>query len=92
METSAMMHIAPDLVRPLSEAGDGIAKRFKIKAFKEGWVTAQRKWTEVTKDTGVGNPYPSTAEKGKVYLADCAKNIGQLLVDLANTPNDELYE
>lgn len=92
METSAMMHIAPDLVRPLSEAGDGAAKRFKIKAFKEGWVTAQRQWTKVTADTGVGNPYPSTAEKGEVYLDACAKSIGQLLVDLATTPNEELYE
>ncbi|MEM1119473.1 MAG: creatininase family protein [Bacteroidota bacterium] len=91
METSAMLHITPDLVRPLSEAGDGAAKQFKIKAFQDGWVTAQRQWTQVTADTGVGNPYPATAEKGEIYLADCAKNIGQFLVDLAQTPNGELY-
>lgn len=92
METSAIMHIAPELVRPLSEAGDGAAKKFKIKAFQEGWVTAQRQWTKVTKDTGVGNPAKSTAKKGKKYLKDCAKSIGQLLIDLAETPNKELYE
>lgn len=92
METSAMLHIAPKLVRPLSEAGDGSAKKFKIKAFKEGWVIAQRQWTKVTSDTGVGNPAAATAEKGAIYLSDCAKNIAELLIDLANTPNKELYE
>ena len=70
METSAILHIAPELVRPLEEAGDGQAKTFKIKGLKEGWVSAQRKWTEVTQDTGVGNPYPSTAQKGEQYLRD----------------------
>ncbi|MEM6316032.1 MAG: creatininase family protein [Bacteroidota bacterium] len=92
METSAILHVTPDLVRPLEEAGDGAAKKFKIKAFQEGWVTAQRKWTEVTKDTGVGNPYAATAEKGAIYLQACAENIGQLLIDLAKTANGDLYE
>ncbi len=92
METSAMLHIRPDLVRPLSEAGSGAAKTYKIKGFKEGWVTAERKWTKVTVDTGVGNPAKATAEKGAVYLDACAKNIADLLVELANTPNDDLYE
>jgi creatinine amidohydrolase len=92
METSAIMHITPDWVLPLSEAGDGSAKTFKIKAFKEGWVTAQREWTKVTADTGVGNPYLSTAEKGKNYLAAIAESIGGLMYDLATTPNQDLYE
>lgn len=92
METSAIMHIAPELVRPLSEAGVGAAKKFKIKAFQDGWVTAQRHWTRVTADTGVGNPAKSTAEKGKIYLADCAQSIAQLLIELSETPNSDLYE
>jgi len=92
METSAMMHIAPELVLPLSVAGDGYAKKFKVKSFSESWVTAQRKWTEVTKDTGVGNPAKATPEKGEKYLNDCAKKIGEFLVDLANTPLDDFYE
>lgn len=92
METSAMMYIAPELVLPLSEAGDGKAKKYKIKALQEGWVTAQRQWTQVTKDTGVGNPAYSTADKGKKYLDDCAKKISEFLVELANTPLDDFYE
>src|ERR1043165_6631964 len=30
METSLVMHLAPKLVRPLSEAGDGVAKKFRF--------------------------------------------------------------
>lgn len=92
METSAVMHIAPELVRPLSEAGDGKAKGFKITGLKDGWVSAQRPWTKVTRDTGVGNPYPATPEKGKVYLDDCAKSIARFLLELAATHPDDMFE
>ena len=61
------MHIKPDWVRPLSEAGDGAAKKFKVKGLKDGWVTAQRQWTSVTKDTGVGNPALATKKKAKFF-------------------------
>jgi creatinine amidohydrolase len=36
LETSAMLHIRPDLVLPLSEAGDGNARTFKVAALREG--------------------------------------------------------
>ncbi len=91
METSAMMHIRPDLVRPLSEAGDGAAKKIRIKAFEEGWVVTQRAWTKVTADTGVGDPKASTAEKGKKYLEACTDNLAKLFCDLHDKPNDQLY-
>src|SRR6185312_7307686 len=35
LETSVMLHVAPGTVRPLSEAGPGKARRFKIGAFRE---------------------------------------------------------
>ncbi|MBT31126.1 MAG: amidase [Thalassobius sp.] len=92
METSAIMHIAPELVLPLEEAGDGYAKKFKLKAFKEGWVQAQRAWTQVTKDTGVGNPYAATAKKGEKYLDACTDNIATFFLELGETPLDEIYE
>ena len=92
METSAILHIAPNLVRPLEKAGDGQAKQFKVAGLREGWVSSQRKWTEVTADTGVGNPYPSTAEKGEAYLKDVCQKIGDFLVELAQTDPDEMYE
>ena len=36
LETSVMMEIAPDLLLPLSEAGDGHAKSFRIGGLKSG--------------------------------------------------------
>src|SRR5881628_807634 len=43
LETSVMLHVAPELVRPLSEAGPGRARRFTITALREGWAWAPRR-------------------------------------------------
>ena len=83
METSVMLHIRPDLILPLSEAGDGAAKQYSIKAFREGWATAQRQWTKVSKDTGVGNPKKANAEKGKRYLDHVIDEISDFFVELS---------
>ncbi len=92
LETSVMMYIQPDLVLPLKEAGKGMGKGFKIKGLKDGWVSAQRQWTKVTEDTGVGNPEKSTAEKGNVFLEMTTQEISAFLVDLEKTDLEDLYE
>lgn len=92
LETSAMMHIAPDLVMPLDTAGDGAVKSWKIQAMKDGWVTSQRQWTRVSADTGVGNPSKSTAAKGQRFLEDCAEGIAKFWVDLAAVDVEDMYE
>jgi len=92
METSIVMHVHPDLVSPLSEAGSGTARTFSITALREGWVWAERKWSKVTEDTGVGDPSRSTAAKGERFLADVTKKIAGFLVELSERPLDDLYE
>lgn len=92
LETSIMMHLHPELVLPLEMAGEGSAKNFKIIGLKDGWVTSQRQWTKVTKDTGVGNPALSTAEKGKVYLAAVVEKVSEFMVQLERTELEDLYE
>ena len=92
LETSMMLHLNPQWVRPLSEAGDGAARQFRFAAFKEGWATAQRQWSQVTSDTGVGDPSKATAAKGKAYFDACANKIADFLVELAQTPRNDLYE
>lgn len=92
METSAMLHIAPHLILPLDQAGDGAAKQWKVKAFREGWASSQRQWSKVTADTGVGNPYKGTADKGKRYLEASIQNIAEFLGELAEVDVDDLYE
>ena len=92
METSAMLHVAPHLVRPLAEAGPGAARQFRIAALRQGWAWAQREWSQVTADTGVGNPAAATAEKGAAFLEAVTTNIGQFLVELAAADPQDLYE
>ncbi len=92
LETSVMMHIAPHLVAPLAEAGEGRARRFRIAGLREGWAWAPRHWTQVTTDTGVGNPVAATAEKGELYAAAVAERIGGFLAELARADLANLYE
>ena len=91
LETSVMQHLAPELVRPLSEAGSGNARQFTIAGFREGWAWAPRKWTEVTDDTGVGNPAASTSEKGKRYVEAVCGKIAEFLVQLAKADTTKMY-
>ncbi len=90
-ETSAMLHLAPELVRPLEEAGAGRAKGSRLRGIREGWAWAPRRWTQVTSDTGIGDPAKSTAEKGEAYVAAAVERIAEFLVELAAVPLDDLY-
>jgi creatinine amidohydrolase len=91
-ETSAMMHLAPDLVRPLDDAGPGRARPSRLRGVREGWAWAPRRWTQVTADTGIGNPAKATAEKGAAYVGAAVERIGDFLVELAALKLDDLYE
>lgn len=91
LETSVMQHIHPDLVHALSVAGPGAAKRFRIRALREGWAWAPRDWIQVTQDTGVGNPALATAEKGARYFDAVTDEIALFLQDLAAANPDNLY-
>jgi len=92
METSVMMHIAPDLTLPLSEAGDGAEKKFRIEALRSGRAWAQRDWEQITRDTGVGNPAASSAEKGQVFLEAVTDYISSFILDLDKADIKDLYE
>jgi creatinine amidohydrolase len=92
LETAVMMHLTPNLVLPLSEAGDGAARTFKIKGLKEGWVSSQRKWTSVTKDTGVGDPKKATKEKGAIFFKVVTEKIASFFEELHNADLNDLYE
>ena len=91
LETSVMMHVAPDLVAPLTEAGDGHARRFRIAGLREGWAWAPRTWTSVTDDTGVGNPAAATPEKGARYSAAVTQRLAGFLAELARANLADLY-
>lgn len=91
METSLILYLRPDLVLPLSQAGDGAARKFRMNAIREGWAWAERRWTQVTKDTGVGDPRKASAEKGEKYFKAVTEKIAQFFVEVARTNRDDLY-
>jgi len=92
METSVLLAIAPELVLPLSEAGLGKAKPFKIRALRERWAWSPRQWTKATTDTGAGDPRKATAEKGRKYLEVVTSQIADFLVELSEADLKDLYE
>jgi creatinine amidohydrolase len=90
-ETAAMMHLAPALVRPLSEAGEGRARASQLRGVREGWAWAPRRWTQVTPDTGIGNPAKATPEKGEAYVNAAVERIASFLVELSALDLGRLY-
>jgi creatinine amidohydrolase len=92
LETSVMQHLDAERARPLSEAGSGAARKFKIAALREGWAWAPRQWRQVTDDTGVGNPAAATPEKGKRYVDAVTAKIADFFVELAKADITKLYE
>jgi creatinine amidohydrolase len=91
METSLVLHLAPDLVLPLAEAGPGDAKRFRIAGLRQGWAWAPRHWTEVTQDTGVGDPRAASAAKGETYFRAVTSKLADFLVQLDAASLEDLY-
>lgn len=92
LETSMILHCAPDLVLPLNEAGPGAEKRFRIEGLRNGIAWAPRQWTKISADTGVGDPKHSSAEKGKRFSEAATDAIASFLVDLSKTEIDRMYE
>jgi len=92
IETSVMLALAPELVLPLTEAGPGTERRPKIRALRERWAWAPRPWTQVSDDTGIGDPRAATAEKGREYVDAVTAKISDFLVELAAADVNDLYE
>src|SRR5690606_38667713 len=92
LETSIVLHLAPELVRPLAEAGPGRAREFRVAALREGWAWAPRRFTQVTDDTGVGDPRAATAEKGAAFFRAVTERIAGFLQELAAMDPARPYE
>lgn len=92
LETSLMMHLASDLLRPLEEAGHGATRAPKLQAIREGWAYAQRDWLKATVDTGSGDPALASVGKGRVFFEALTEKIATYFVELANADAADLYE
>jgi len=91
LETAVIMHVAPELLLPLEQAGPGSERKSRLTGIREGWAWAPRRWTQVSEDTGVGNPAGATAEQGESFLRAVTDRIAGFLVELAAADPDNLY-
>ena len=91
-ETSLMLHLAADLVLPINQAGKGKSKKFSIGALNERWAWAERQWSKVTEDTGVGDPSLATPGKGEAFFGAMVEKISDLIFGLSEMKTDEIYE
>lgn len=92
METSIMQYLAPDLVLPISEAGKGSGKKFRVKELNENWAWAERKWSEVTNDTGIGDPSMADKAKGARYFEAVATKVSTFITGLSQADIKDMYE
>ena len=92
METSLMLYLRPDLVTSLEETGDGKEKKSVITGIRDGWAWAERQWSMVTEDTGVGNPKKATAEKGEAFFNFLTRKISELMTEIAKMDPDKRYQ
>ncbi len=92
METSLLLYLKPELVLPKDAWGAGKEKKNKIKAFTEGWVWTERKWSQISEDTGVGNPKLATKEKGERFFKALTQKMGDLLYEISKADIEDLYE
>jgi creatinine amidohydrolase len=90
VETSLGLAYFPEFVRPeLADAGASRPTRFE--AINRGWVGITRPWHLATTNTGMGDPRPATAEKGRKLMDILTERIGRFLVELAAAPVTETF-
>lgn len=92
METSLMLHLRPELVQPLENAGLGKEKKSNIKGIKEGWAWTERRWSQVTEDTGIGDPRKATKEKGEKFFKAVCEKLSELFIEVSEVDMNDLYE
>ena len=91
METSLMLYLKPALVLPKKDWGAGKERKNKINAFSEGWVWTERKWSQISEDTGVGNPKAATKEKGEHFFNDVTQKMADVFCEIAKADIENLY-
>jgi len=90
LETSLLLHLAPQWVAPLETAGDGATTPSKLEAITHTpGVWAPRDWAALTKDTGVGDPRAATAEKGRKIFDLLVKALEPVLIQLSAASNGD---
>ena len=81
LETSVMLYYHPEWV-DMNKAGCGDSFRPKLSSLAEGIIWMPRNWSEISKDTGIGDPRKATAEKGRVISELVTSKLAEVITDL----------
>lgn len=82
METSVMLHLAPDLVQ-MEQASDGRRVPFDLAGLNQPGVWTPRPWSKSHPDTGHGDPRRASAQKGAEHFKAATNAIANVLVELS---------
>ena len=95
METSFSLAFFPELVARKKDgtiaADGGETARTRFEAINRGWVSITRPWHQLTTNTGAGNPYAATAEKGKKMMEVVVDRLATFLVELSRAELDDRF-
>ena len=96
METAFGLAYFPQLVAHDPATGKMVADAGQVQpcrfdAVNQGWVSLTRPWHLLTSNTGVGNPHPATAEKGRKLVETVVQRLSGFLVDLAHEEMNERF-
>jgi creatinine amidohydrolase len=90
VETSLGLAYFSELVQ-LDLADEGAARSSRLDAINRGWISITRPWHLATTNTGMGNPFPASAEKGKRLMEVLVERLSKVLVELAAAPFDDKF-
>jgi creatinine amidohydrolase len=90
VETSLGLAFFPQLVHP-ERADDGQQRPTRFEAINRGWVSITRPWHLATTSTGLGDPRPATADKGRRLMDLMVERLAGFLTELARTPRDGTF-
>jgi len=90
METSVALSLYPNLVEA-ETAGDGKTRPFRFEALQKGWINTSRDFARLNNHCAAGDPSEASAEKGRQYLDLVCERISRFLVELAESPVDDIF-
>jgi creatinine amidohydrolase len=90
VETSLGLAYFPELVR-LEQADAGAARPSRFEAINRGWISITRPWHLVSTNTGLGDPFAASADKGRRLMTVLVERLAQFLVELSAAAMDQTF-
>lgn len=72
-------------------ADEGAARPTRFDAINRGWISITRPWHLATTNTGLGNPFAASAEKGQRLMEIVVERLAQFLIELAAAQMDDEF-